>query len=46
LEQIQEEDKDHLLLGGDFNARTGNEGGSIKEETGEKGMKSEDLYIK
>jgi len=36
LKQIQEEERDHLLLRGDFSARIGNEGSSIKEEIGEK----------
>lgn len=31
MEQIQEEKEEHIVLRGDYNARTGNEGGSIKE---------------
>jgi len=31
-EQIKEEEEDCLLVGGDYNARTGSEGGPIKEE--------------
>jgi len=36
LEQIQEEERDHLLLRGDFNARIGNEESLIKKEMEEK----------
>jgi len=36
LEQIQEEERDHLLLRVDFNARIGNKESSIKEEIREK----------
>ncbi|XP_025997477.2 golgin subfamily A member 6-like protein 6 [Solenopsis invicta] len=31
-EQIPEEEENYLLIGGDFNARTGNKGGPIEEE--------------
>ncbi|KAM0736990.1 hypothetical protein ACS0PU_000083 [Formica fusca] len=33
-EQIQEEKEEHLVVEGDFNARTGNEGGPVREEDG------------
>lgn len=39
LEHIQEEEEEYLLLGGDFNARTGSEGGPLTEER--EGEKSE-----
>lgn len=31
-EYIQEEKEEHLVIGGDYNARTGNRGGPIKED--------------
>lgn len=31
-EYIQEEKEDHLVIGGDYNARTGNRGGLIRED--------------
>lgn len=33
-DQIQEEEEEHMIIGGDFNARTRNEGGSIREDEG------------
>lgn len=32
MERIQEEKEEHLVIGGDYNARTGNEGRSVREE--------------
>ena len=36
-EAVSEKEEDYVLIGGDFNARTGNKGGSIvyEEEKGE-----------
>lgn len=31
-EYIQEEKEEHLVIGGDYNARTGNRGGPIRED--------------
>lgn len=33
-ELIQEEEEEHIMIGGDLNARTGNEGGPVREEEG------------
>lgn len=33
-DQIQEEEEEHMVIGGDFNARTRNEGGPIREDEG------------
>lgn len=33
-EQIEEEKEENLVVGGDFNARTGNKGGPVREENG------------
>ncbi|XP_039302912.1 uncharacterized protein LOC120357160 [Solenopsis invicta] len=38
-EWIPEEEENYLLIGGDFNARTGSEGGPIEEEEAEKRSK-------
>lgn len=39
MEEIQEAEKGYLMVGGDFNARTGNEGGPI----GTGGKKEEEI---
>ena len=46
-ETMPEEEEDYVLIGGDFNARTGNEGGPIvyDEEKGEEKRKSKDKII-
>ncbi|XP_025074790.1 uncharacterized protein LOC112552838 [Pogonomyrmex barbatus] len=47
LEGIQEEKESHLIIGGDFNARTGNRGEPIeaRERKGEEVRKSKDKVI-
>lgn len=32
MEYIQEEKEEHLVIGGDYNARIGNKGGPIRED--------------
>lgn len=44
---MPEEEEDYIMIGGDFNARTGNEGGQIayEEEKGEGKRRSKDKVI-
>lgn len=46
-EEVEEEEEKHLIIGGDFNARTGNKEGPVEttDERGEKSRKLKDKVI-